>query len=141
MDGAVLEVGGDAAVLMTIDAHQVIHHSQLPHHLSQSSRLTSIYSSLAHLSHDVLQFYTLQCDILPVSIKPSNFHSFVLLVFFPAKLRKKVVKNNGFWKILICCRLGDAMTILETVTDTKRRGIGVMSRRIFFFFGSCRLSQ
>ena len=24
------------------------------------------------------------------------------------------------------------MTILETVTDTKRRGIGVMSRRIFF---------
>ena len=28
------------------------------------------------------------------------------------------------------------MTIRETVTDTKRRGIGVMSRRIFLYFSA-----
>ena len=37
---------------------------------------------------------------------------------------------------IFCCRLGDAMTIRETVTDTKRRGIGVMSRRIFLYFSA-----
>ena len=28
------------------------------------------------------------------------------------------------------------MTIRETVTDTKRRGIGVMSRQIFLYFSA-----